>query len=100
MTALPDGDNKLTPRQKAGRYAALASRHRERFYISFNFTNSYDPATGRYTRGTWPILFKTRTDAEAAMTCLPIFANAEATKDRGKIKSASIERTMIPRRTP
>lgn len=88
----------MTPAQR-GRWTALKRKHRERFYISFTVRRLVDDVRFHPTdyrrykaRAVWPILFKTRDDADTAMSLLPIFANADATATRGRIVSASVEK--------
>lgn len=75
--------------------SALLKRHRSRYYIRFNLRNGYNPETGKYNYAVWPILFKTREDAELAMRCLLIFKNADIVG----LKSASVEHVVLDRPT-
>lgn len=83
-------------RVKRVRWQSLLRQERTRYCIQFNTADSYDPATGKYWRSTWPILFHSRAQAELAMQTLPIFANADAVPGRGRIKSCTVERRMLP----
>lgn len=96
---MPFLEDNLTAKQKVGHWSSVTRQNRERWYISFNCTNSFIPNyQGRrapYVRYVWPVLFKTRDLAETAVSVLPVFANSEAIPGRGRIKSVSVEKTMI-----
>lgn len=85
---------KTTPRERAliRKLQRLEMIANDRWYISFNLTGSYNHKTGKYDRAAWPILFKTEEAAWVAVELLPIFANSDAMPNRGRIKSASVER--------
>ena len=87
----------MSTKSDGGLFAALARRHRERFFIFFNCKGAYNPVTGRYDKFCWPIPFKSHGDAEIAMKILPIFANKDPIPGRGRIISASIEKRMVSR---
>lgn len=89
-------NGELTPRQKAAKMGRLKRLMNTRYYISFNCKGSW-LGGHRYIQYAWPVLFPTRDLAETALEILPIFANKEACPGRGRIVSATIERTIIRR---
>lgn len=101
-------DRPLTDHQRrseAAKAAAAERRSRERFYIQFNLKgapvwqwhNRFGYGRWIWPRAVWPILFTTREEAEAAVETLPIFANADAIPGRARIRSASIEKILLPK---
>jgi hypothetical protein len=80
-------------RSKVAKWGNLLRRQRYRWYITFNIKR----LDGRYhgIRNVWPKLFLSEADAWAAIDILPVFANQEATKDRGRIVSVSVARTIL-----
>jgi hypothetical protein len=85
-------------RKLSGLWSSLLRQDRSRWVITFNCTGSWNPETGNYTRYVWPILFRSREAADAAVKILPVFANAAAIPGRGRIKSVCVEpRKIAPR---
>ena len=81
---------------RAREFSRLLQLRRTRYVITFNLAGSYNPATGRYDKAYWPILFRSLEEADLALKTLPIFANSAAMPGRGRIKSACIEKRLIP----
>lgn len=73
-----------------------------RWYIAFNVkprlrTSFPHYHKLHYVRYVWPVLFKSREEAWAAIETRRIFQNSEATKTRGKIVSASVKHVRLRR---
>jgi hypothetical protein len=75
---------------------------RRRWYIAFNVKPYLRTELPRYHRYhfhkyVWPKLYTSKDAAYDAIKTLPIFANAAPTHNRGRIISASVEATMLPK---
>lgn len=90
---MSEHERNLRRRVVAGKFTAIARQQRERFVIEFN-VKPWRPGH-RYV---WPILFKTHELAQAFVDIVPAFINMEATADRGRLSSLSIEKRMLPER--
>lgn len=72
---------------------------RTRFYIAFSCAGSH---TGQYPgshrRYVWPLLFKTEDDAHEFANMVNPFRNVAAIPGRGRIKSYTVEKTVLQQR--